>query len=132
MPILDKIEKLKEVDTGNYNKNGYQNCQTSYYHLINPSKSSVDQIFKVTLHKRNKEMQEQRNNQYRDSSPVTERYSNMKEKEKLSFFTPDIEIFYSSVIEVFSDVSRDFGRILLSLLLHHGRTVGPTIFEFNT
>lgn len=77
-------------------------------------------------------MQEQRNNQYRDSSPVTERYSNMKEKEKLSFFTPDIEIFYSSVIEVFSDVSRDFGRILLSLLLHHGRTVGPTIFEFNT
>lgn len=129
MPILDKIEKLKEVDTGNYNKNGYQNCQISYCHVINPSKSSIDQITKVTLHKRNKEMQEQRNNQYRDSSPVTERYSNMKEKEKLSFLTPDIEIFYSSVIEVFSDVSRDFGRILLSLPLHHGRCCGANHFR---
>lgn len=74
-------------------------------------------------------MQEQRNNQYRDSSPVTERYSNMKEKEKLSFLTPDIEIFYSSVIEVFSDISRDFGRILLSLPLHHGRCCGANHFR---
>ena len=67
---------------------------------INPSKSSISKISKVIPDKINNHIQKETSgNQWKDTSSVIECFVNIKEKERSSFMTFDIESFYPSITE---------------------------------
>ena len=68
--------------------------------LINPSKSSIGKISKITLDKINNHIQkETSSNQWKDRSWVVEWFVNIKEKERSSFMVFDTVSFYPSITE---------------------------------